>query len=93
MSALLSPNEVSKRLATLGGWELDRKVIRKIFRFPDFAAAMAFVNRVADLAEAENHHPDIAIHYREVTLTLWTHDAGGLTKRDFDLAADIDRVD
>lgn len=93
MSALLSPNEVSRRLATLGGWELDRDAIRRVFRFPDFAAAMAFVNRVADLAEAENHHPDIAIHYGEVTLRLWTHDAGGLTKRDFDLAADIDRVD
>ena len=54
---------------------------------------MRFVNRVADLAEVEDHHPDIFIHYREVTLTLWTHAAGGLTERDFKLAADIDRVD
>lgn len=93
MPALLSPAEVSSRLAALAGWELSKKTIHKTFRFAGFREAMSFVNRVADLAEAENHHPDITIHYREVTLTLWSHDAGGLTKRDFDLATDIDRVD
>jgi len=66
---------------------------QKKFRFADFREAMRFVNRVADLAELEDHHRDIFIHYREVTLTLWTHAAGGLTERDFKLAADIDRVD
>ena len=93
MPALLSPAEISSRLAPLAGWELSKKTIHKTFRFADFRAAMSFVNRVADLAEAENHHPDFTIHYREVTLTLWSHDAGGLTKRDFDLATDIDRLD
>lgn len=93
MSALLSPEEIASRLATLPGWELRGTKITKQYRFADFVAAMAFVNRVADLAEAMNHHPDIAIHYSEVTLTLWSHDAGGLTRRDFTLAADIERLD
>ena len=93
MAALLSPEEISRRLSVLAGWQLKGKTIEKKFRFADFRAAMGFVNRVADLAEVENHHPDILIHYREVTLVLWTHAAGGLTERDFQLAADIDRVD
>ena len=93
MAAALTQDEVSRRLATFAGWELEGKTIEKTFRFADFREAMRFVNRVADLAEVEDHHPDIFIHYREVTLTLWTHTVGGLTERDFKLAADIDRVD
>ena len=93
MPALLSPDEVSRRLAILPGWQLDGKRIQKQFRFADFRESIAFVNRVADLAELEDHHPDILIHYREVTLVLWTHVAGGLTERDFKLAADIERFD
>lgn len=93
MAALLSHQEVARRLAALADWSLDGKTIRKTFRFADFGEAMRFVNRVADLAEVEDHHPDIFIRYREVTLTLWTHAAGGLTERDFKLAADVDRVD
>jgi len=54
---------------------------------------MAFVNRVADLAEVEDHHPDILIHYRDITLVLWTHVAGGVTERDLKLAADIARLE
>jgi 4a-hydroxytetrahydrobiopterin dehydratase len=93
MAALLSPDEISRRLPVLAGWQLKGKTIEKKFRFADFRAAIGFVNRVADLAEVEDHHPDILVHYREVTLVLWTHAAGGLTARDFELAADIDRVD
>ena len=85
MAALLSPEEISRRLPVLAGWQLKGKTIEKKFRFADFRAAMGFVNRVADLAEVENHHPDILIHYREVTLVLWTHAAGGLTGRDFQI--------
>jgi len=92
MPALLSPDEVSRRLAALSGWQLKGKTIEKKFRFADFREAIAFVNRVADLAELEDHHPDVLIHYREVTLVLWTHAAGGLTERDFKLAADVERV-
>ena len=67
-----------------------RPAIRKEYRHADFTAAMAFVNRVAGLAEAADHHPDILINYDRVTLTLTSHDAGGLTERDFRLAAGID---
>jgi 4a-hydroxytetrahydrobiopterin dehydratase len=66
--------------------------LRRELVFPDFKAAMAFVNRVADLAEAENHHPDIAVHYNRVALTLWTHVSGGLTENDLILAARIDQL-
>ena len=69
------------------GWDEVDGALERELRFPDFAAAMAFVNRVADLAEAENHHPDIAVHYNRVTLRWWTHTAGGVTGRDRDLAA------
>jgi len=93
MPALLSSEEIARHLASLAGWQLKGKTIEKKFRFPDFRAAIGFVNRVADLAEVEDHHPDILVHYREVTLVLWTHATGGLTERDFQLAADIDRVD
>ena len=93
MTALLSSEEVSRRLPALAGWQLKGKTLEKKFRFADFRAAIGFVNRVADLAEVADHHPDILVHYREVTLVVWTHAAGGLTERDFELAADIDRVD
>jgi 4a-hydroxytetrahydrobiopterin dehydratase len=93
MAALLSPEEVDQRLAVLAGWQLKGKTIEKKYRFPYFGAAIAFVNRVADLAEVVDHHPDILIHYREVTLVLWTHTVGGVTDRDFKLATDIERLD
>jgi 4a-hydroxytetrahydrobiopterin dehydratase len=61
--------------------------LERTFSFGSFVEALAFVNRVGELAEAENHHPDIAIHYNRVTLRWWTHTAGGITDRDRDLAA------
>jgi 4a-hydroxytetrahydrobiopterin dehydratase len=66
-------------------------VISRQFRFTDFAAAMRFVNRVARLAEAANHHPDITINYDRVRLALTTHDEGGLTMKDFRLASKINK--
>ncbi len=66
--------------------------IRRHLRFPDFRAAMAFVNAMADLAEAEGHHPDFCVHYSTVNVEIWTHAAGGLTENDFILAAKIDRI-
>jgi 4a-hydroxytetrahydrobiopterin dehydratase len=88
--ALLTDSEARARLAALGGWEIDGVRLRKRYSFDSFASALAFVNRVAALAEAADHHPDILIEYRHVTLTLTTHDSGGLTRRDFDLAQRID---
>jgi 4a-hydroxytetrahydrobiopterin dehydratase len=81
---------VARELAVLAGWRRDGDAIVHTWRFADFKAAMIFVNGVAALAEKANHHPDIALHYNEVTLRLWSHDAGGLTARDFNLARAID---
>jgi 4a-hydroxytetrahydrobiopterin dehydratase len=85
----LSEAEVARRLAGLAGWERSGDEIRRTFAFADFKAALAFVNRVGEQAEAANHHPDIDIRYSKVTLALTTHDAGGLTDRDFELAERI----
>jgi 4a-hydroxytetrahydrobiopterin dehydratase len=69
------------------GWSEVDNALERTFELEDFVDALAFVNRVGRLAEAENHHPDIAIHYNKVTLRWWTHSAGGITERDRDLAA------
>jgi 4a-hydroxytetrahydrobiopterin dehydratase len=92
MADLLRPEEIREALADLPGWELDGKTIRRKLRFADFPAAIAFVNRVAEAAEAADHHPDVLIHYREVTLVLWTHTQGGITRKDLALAATISRL-
>jgi 4a-hydroxytetrahydrobiopterin dehydratase len=88
--ALLSDTEVKAALADLPGWELAGAEIVKEYTFADFAAAMAFVNRVAERAEAANHHPDIDIRWNKVRLALSTHSQGGLTRNDFALAAEIE---
>ena len=85
----LSEAEITERLKGLPGWTRNGARIQRTFAFDDFVGSMAFVNRVAELAEAANHHPDIDIRYSSVTLVLSTHDAGGLTQRDFDLAAQV----
>lgn len=86
----MSDAEARERLAALAGWERDGATIRRVYRFDTYAAGVAFANHVAKLADAADHHPDILIGYRQVTLTLTSHDAGGLTNRDFELAARID---
>ncbi len=85
----LDDQQIAQRLQALPGWERRGDEIRRTFSFPDFRAALAFVNRVGELAEAMNHHPDIDIRYSKVTLALTTHDAGGLSARDFELAGRI----
>jgi 4a-hydroxytetrahydrobiopterin dehydratase len=74
------------------GWIDSQQALEKTFELPSFRAAIAFVGRVADLAEEANHHPDIAISYRKVTLRWTTHSAGGITDRDYELAARSDQV-
>ena len=74
-------------MADPDGWSEVDKGLERTFTFDDFRGALAFVNRVGELAEAEDHHPDIAIHYNRVTLRWWTHTAGGITDRDRELAA------
>jgi len=68
------------------GWSEVEGALERTFTFPDFRGALGFVNRVGELAEAENHHPDIAVSYNRVTLRWWTHTAGGITDRDVELA-------
>lgn len=88
---LLNQNEIREALLQLDGWTQEGREIIKRYAFPDFAAAMAFANRVAELAEAADHHPDMLITYDQVTLTLSTHSAGGLTRKDLDMAGRIER--
>ena len=75
-------------------WRLEEKATRLVrrFEFEDFKKAIEFVNRVAEIAEAEGHHPDFAIHWNQVDLVLWTHKIGGLHENDFIMAAKIDRL-
>lgn len=89
----LGRKEAGQLLGQVGKkWSLLDGRIRAGFKFADFKEAMSFVNRVADLAEGEGHHPDIEIRYNNVKLVLWTHAAGGLTENDFILAAKINRL-
>ncbi len=91
MSALSAP-EVQSRLAGLTGWQVEAGELRKTFHLQDFCAALRFVNRIGELAEAAGHHPDIDIRFNRVRLGLITHDAGGLTEKDFDLATQADKA-
>ncbi len=90
--AKMTPGAVRRRLAGLRGWRQAGDAIEKQYTFQDFKAAMFFVNVVAGLAERAGHHPDITINYNRVTLSLSTHDAGGITGKDFDLARRIEAV-
>jgi len=87
----LSAREVKTALATVPDWKKRGVTIARTYQFKDFPAAMKFVSTVAELAEEAWHHPDIDIRWNQVTLTLTTHDAGGLTEKDFDLAGKFDR--
>ncbi len=84
--------QILAALATVPNWKRDGATISRTFQFKDFPAAMKFVNAVADAAEAAWHHPDIDIRWNKVTLTLTTHDAGGLTDKDFALAKKFDEL-
>jgi 4a-hydroxytetrahydrobiopterin dehydratase len=88
----LSSDDATKKVANLAGWTLDGDAIRKQYTFDDFLAAIAFVNRLAPEAQRADHHPDILINYKRVTLTYSTHSEGGLTDKDFAGAAMADRV-
>jgi len=88
--SLLSEAEITSALGALPGWERRGATIVKTFDRSDFDGSLRFVNAVAALANAQNHHPDIAISWNEVTLTLSSHDAGGLTERDIRLAEAIE---
>lgn len=90
----LEHDEIESYMADLGnGWEVvDDHHLRKTYRFDDFAQALAFTDRVGDLAETVNHHPDICLAWGRVELTIWTHKIGGLNEADFVFAAKADRA-
>jgi 4a-hydroxytetrahydrobiopterin dehydratase len=93
MAELLSDIAIQRELGTLAGWSRRGEVLTRTYQFRNFTQAMEFVNRVAGLAESANHHPDIDIRYSKVTLTLSTHDAGGITSNDVELARAIDQTE
>lgn len=84
--------EIAKRLTEVPGWEAREEKLRRLFQFKDFVAAMKFVNRMAEIAEAEGHHPDFTVHYNQVEVTLWTHAIGGISENDFILATKINSI-
>jgi len=92
MPQKLDADALEVALATLPSWSLESGEVVRNFEFPDFLGSIAFVNRVAELAEAAAHHPDMDIRYNKVRLALVTHDSGGITLKDIELAAKINRI-
>ncbi|BAU63349.1 pterin-4a-carbinolamine dehydratase [Stanieria sp. NIES-3757] len=89
---LLNQTEINQKIQQLSGWTTDGKKITRTFQFKDFVDAIAFVNRLVEPAEAAGHHPDLIISYNKVTVNLTTHDAGGITQKDLDLAEKITQL-
>lgn len=89
---LLSETQISEQMQSLAGWTTDGKQLYRTFQFNNFLEAMNFVNRLVEPAETAGHHPDIAISYNKVSISLTTHDAGGLTQQDFKLAQIISQL-
>jgi 4a-hydroxytetrahydrobiopterin dehydratase len=90
---LLNESAIQQQMTTLPGWQVEGKELVKEFRFPSYLAGIEFVRRVGGLAEEMNHHPDLLVGWRKVTVRLSTHSAGGLTGLDFALAGEIASVE
>lgn len=88
----LSDLEIQRALGNLPGWSRRGEVLTKTFTFKRFPEGIIFIQRVADAAERMDHHPDIDVRYTKVTFTLSTHDAGGITQRDIELAGEIEKL-
>jgi 4a-hydroxytetrahydrobiopterin dehydratase len=88
----LAPNQVKELSGQLSGWSTEGDRLKKTFTFKDFVTAMEFLNRVAEVAESEQHHPDFSVHYNKVDFLIWTHSVGDLSENDFILAAKIDAL-
>ena len=88
--AAMSDDEIGTRLEGAEGWERDGESLRKQFEFGDFNGSVDFINRITPVAEEMNHHPDLAISWSKVTVSLSTHSQGGITESDFELAQKID---
>ncbi|MGJ5675884.1 MAG: 4a-hydroxytetrahydrobiopterin dehydratase [Nostochopsis sp.] len=92
MAHLLTEAEVQNLANNLSGWTIEGSKLHSQRQFKDFLQAMEFVNKLVDPAESAGHHPDIEISYNKVRITLTTHDAGGLTQKDFELAKEISQI-
>ena len=92
MRSKLSDLEIQRALGRLPGWSRRGDALTKTYTFPTFADGIAFVTRVAKAADARNHHPDIDIRYTKITCLLTTHDAGGITESDLELAEAIEKA-
>ncbi len=92
MAAKLTEAQINEHLASVRGWALEGDMLTRTFILRDFTAALTFVGAVGHLAEAAGHHPDITITYNRVRLALTTHDSGGITEKDFALAAQINTL-
>ena len=88
----LTETETNKLLEQIPSWEIKDGKVYKQFKFKDFVEAMQFVNKVAEIAEQEGHHPDISIRWNKVDIELWTHAINGLSENDFIVAAKIDEI-
>jgi 4a-hydroxytetrahydrobiopterin dehydratase len=89
----LNQDQITERLAALPGWEVREGLLTKTYTVRSFAHGVLFLGAIGQLAEAANHHPDVSLHdYSQVTLQLSTHSEGGLTEKDFDLAAQIEAL-
>ncbi len=86
----INEKEIKERLRTVRGWSLKEKKIAKTFSFENYEKTIIFVNKVAAMAEHEHHHPDLHVYWGKVVVEIWTHDAQGLTEKDFVLAQQIE---
>ena len=89
---LLSEPAIKRKLKELKGWKHEGGFMSKSFEFDTFMSGIEFINRLAKVAEGKQHHPDIHVRYTTIKLSIQTHSAGGITRKDFDLAASIDRM-
>lgn len=92
MSEILGASEIKQELKRIPEWDHEKKQIERTFEFDDFTQAIDFVNAVAEIAEEEEHHPDLDLRYNKVRVMLSTHSKGGLTERDFEVAERIDTL-
>ncbi|MBD6619108.1 4a-hydroxytetrahydrobiopterin dehydratase [Komarekiella sp. 'clone 1'] len=92
MAKLLSEAEIQEQASALSDWIVEKSKLQTTRKFKDFIQAIEFVNKLVEPAESAGHHPDIEISYNKVKITLTTHDAGGLTQKDFDIAEVISQI-
>ena len=92
MAAKLEKSEIERRLSALPGWEYKDNAISKLYRFKTFMDGIRFLNQVAEMAEAADHHPDVKINYTRITFSCSTHDQGGVIEKDFKLASQIEEA-